>query len=902
MKGLSDDNINPRGGCIEHTVELRCYNNTDGKAGDSGFEAVHNINIDTVLDGSSEATLQMIPAAAWKVSKTGYQDGDITVVDVTIVDAAGSHKVKSTERQILEATFHCEVSVNLVPEVGHDGFKEQAGVDCSRQFLEVPYGHLLVWNRIRASSWISASDFLYSVFLAFSMMFLYLRVRQVVQSNDLENIRAMDYAVLVRGFPKHTQEEDIIEHFSNLFDLSSEERNVKYGSILQRKKKRGPVKNLLVRKKLPVTDMQHQQLAPEHVKSKYAKKWVAEVEVVHPNGFVLSHYLKKSDLSHKLRLAKQTVKMQRRKSQSTEKAMDKVRHLQVELKHSEEKLYADRSAKELKELQTCIAAFVIFNHVESRNRCLEAYRSSTGWLGRKMQNQELQYKCQKTGTTFPLKVIQAPEPSDIQWENLDKSSKERILRKLVTLVITFLLLLVSMFFILWTQNIKREFEEKTPDASLCKNIPAVYYGDYEMAEALFDDSLSIVRIPDLDMQCTTLHGGDASFYLSFGDASTPVGFGTIADMPDHRDAFGTNATYYTPAQETVGKVTLHHALGFGSVMWVNETVFADSRYEHEQGRWDLEFKEWTALYPDSNPVRCDSPCVAPSSDALCRFPCFGGIVTGDDNTQCPHEYDGVNEIMVPKTYSHADLVGCYCKDRLALEIADSRGLLEWFDILANLPQEEEMCKDFVAAYSSSLGVIVGAAAMIATLNTVLKFVLKGLARFEGHASLSDEAASISTNLFVVQFINTALISYFVNLSYDGEGFGAVAEVLQLFGLFDGDYEGFPPEWYTGVGAALILTMILQIFIPHAGPALKYLFLRPVLKFVLKRTATTQRDLDKLMVGDPFPIDTRMPEVLNTFFVTMLYCGGIPILLPFAMCNFYLSYLLDKLWYLQLYGG
>merc|ERR1712166_1327890 len=46
----------------------------------------------------------------------------------------------------------------------------------------------------------------------------------------------------------------------------------------------------------------------------------------------------------------------------------------------------------------------------------------------------------------------------------------------------------------------------------------------------------------------------------------------------------------------------------------------------------------------------------------------------------------------------------------------------------------------------------------------------------------------------------------------------------------------------------------------------------------------------------------MPEVLNTFFTTMLYCGGIPILIPFAMCNFFVSFQLDKLWYLRLYGG
>jgi len=683
---------------------------------------------------------------------------------------------------------------------------------------------------------------------------------------------------------------------------------VKYpGWIWQRKRKRPAVKNAFRKsskknavalappeiEQLPVTDLSHQSLAPEAVKSMYANKWVAEVEVVHPNGYVLSHYLGKVSLSRKMRLAKQTVKMLKSKNKPVEKAMKKVEKLQLKLEKSEKKLYSDRSKEELEELQTCIGAFVIFNHVESHNRCLDAYRNSTGRIGRKFQHNDLRFKCKKTGALFPLKVVQAPEPSDIQWENLDKGWKELLLRRLVTLAITFLLLVVSIVSILWAQTQKRDFQAKVPDISVCKEIPAVYFGDYEYTEDIFYSSLSFVRIPMLDEKCENLDiEGRPSFYLTYGNLDEPVVHG---DKNATTEKFGINAAYYVAPRDIIGSVNITEPLGFGAAEWVvsNTDIWSSKFQEYSTNKGEVPW--------------CRSPCVTPSDETKCRFPCFE---QGSEDTldYCPSTYNSNDELLQPKTYSSIDLVGCYCKDRLQLDIAS----ISLFKILRDgileprlddmTPEEEEMCKEFLEAYASNLGVVVGAATMVAVINTGLKVVLKVLAKFEGHDSLSDEAASVSSNLLIVQFINTALIVYFVNLSYTGDGLGTVADVFKLFGLFDGDYEGFPPGWYTGVGAALILTMLLQIFIPHAGPLLKYLFLQPVLKFVMKRTATTQRDLDKIMIGSPFPMSTRMPEVLNTFFVTLLYCGGIPILLPFAMCNFYISFQLDKLWYLRLYGG
>jgi hypothetical protein len=490
-----------------------------------------------------------------------------------------------------------------------------------------------------------------------------------------------------------------------------------------------------------------------------------------------------------MRTAKQNVKRLKTKGKPTERAMKKVTKLQGKLKKSEDALYAEKSADDLKELQTCIGAFVVFNHVESHNRCLEAYRHSTRWLGRKFQHKELKFR-----GTHALKIIQAPEPSDIQWENLDKSTKELVLRKLFTLFVTFLLLIVSIMTILWAQGQKKNFAEKTPDISLCKIIPVAFFGDYAVTEDLFYSSLSLTRIPQLDEKCTAANNGQESFYISYGDAGIPLNYEAGHEVENFDPSpFGINTTYYSASQDLIAEANLKNAFEFGSAIWMNETAAKWRLYENRT--WETEFEDWSTMHPEKNPVRCDSPCVTPESDALCRFPCFQNYEAGSEPVTCPQEYDGANRVKEPTFYSQTDLAGCYCKDRLALEIANAKGILGFFDVLAELPEEEKICKDFIEAYASSLGVVIGAAAMIAIINTGLKIVLKKLAKFEGHDSLSDQAASVSINLLIVQFINTALISYLVNLSYQGEGLGTVIEFFKLFGMFNGEYEGFPPSCF-----------------------------------------------------------------------------------------------------------
>jgi len=61
-------------------------------------------------------------------------------------------------------------------------------------------------------------------------------------------------------------------------------------------------------------------------------------------------------------------------------------------------------------------------------------------------------------------------------------------------------------------------------------------------------------------------------------------------------------------------------------------------------------------------------------------------------------------------------------------------------------------------------------------------------------------------IFVVEFINTAVIIFLVNFNLD----------ISIFNMpiIDGHYTEFSVEWYRVVGSTIVLTMLIGIIAPH----------------------------------------------------------------------------------------
>ena len=140
------------------------------------------------------------------------------------------------------------------------------------------------------------------------------------------------------------------------------------------------------------------------------------------------------------------------------------------------------------------AAFVTFNNEESASRCVEDYRDSSSWLGRRFQAPPLRFKGQ-----YPLTVIQAPEPTDILWENVCITDTQRRIRQAFVYCVMVVILCMSVTATVTVGSAAAAFAPAGPDSHQCRSdFPAIAYGNTTYpADAVlrYNTSVSAARCP-----------------------------------------------------------------------------------------------------------------------------------------------------------------------------------------------------------------------------------------------------------------------------------------------------------------------------------------------------------------------------------------------------------------------
>jgi hypothetical protein len=127
----------------------------------------------------------------------------------------------------------------------------------------------------------------------------------------------------------------------------------------------------------------------------------------------------------------------------------------------------------------------------------------------------------------------------------------------------------------------------------------------------------------------------------------------------------------------------------------------------------------------------------------------------------------------------------------------------------------------------------------------------------------------------------------------------------------------------------MLTMLVNIFSPHAHIVVQRVYAKLRLRCVTFGSLLTQLQADKvcracicplqlrvlwrcltsrrvaafcqLYAPPPFQLSTRWPAALNTMCVTLVYCGGMPFLLPCAFIALTLTYFVEKYSLLRVYA-
>lgn len=163
-----------------------------------------------------------------------------------------------------------------------------------------------------------------------------------------------------------------------------------------------------------------------------------------------------------------------------------------------------------------MTAFVVFNHCESKARCIEDFARYSQFPFNLFYPEALRFNGHR------LHVKKAPEPDEILWENLETTASGKFWRQSLTAVVTILCLVVGFIIILQSSLYKEKFNDEIPQLGLCDTeIPALFLQSYH-ADA---DNPQLVRpttkqlngtlLEDLDDLCDSVKQG--TFFAVLND-------------------------------------------------------------------------------------------------------------------------------------------------------------------------------------------------------------------------------------------------------------------------------------------------------------------------------------------------------------------------------------------------
>ena len=194
----------------------------------------------------------------------------------------------------------------------------------------------------------------------------------------------------------------------------------------------------------------------------------------------------------------------------------------------------------------------------------------------------------------------------------------------------------------------------------------------------------------------------------------------------------------------------------------------------------------------------------------------------------------------------------------------------------------DYCKDYDRKMILTLFWSLASVAAVVVVNQAVKVGMEQIVVFSKNDTTGAEQGDLAIQIFVAQFMNTAVLVVLVRADLD------------FLSFIPGDkYHDTNAEMYSRVLSPLVITLCSTFLAPPSSAIFQEFFVNRGLKRVLSLFAKTQNQLNFIQEDDVMKVASNYGECLMGLCTTLLYCSAMPILYWVAGFGFLYKYWGDK---------
>lgn len=358
-----------------------------------------------------------------------------------------------------------------------------------------------------------------------------------------------------------------------------------------------------------------------------------------------------------------------------------------------------------------------------------------------------------------LTVKRAPEPDQVLWENIEVGPIQRTLGRLWTLLEVLVVFIVVYALFAAAADARNKYTELTPPGDFCSRAMPQLFAGQNYSSDSFLSQMQLTRAPTSDRES----------YDALCDAVLPESFYVVY-------------TNDGDANNTVGEYSLSACAN-----------------------------NYNAT---SNVGSVDGLCPLNSQDPMC--PCRTSLRAQQCHTLgCDlsgNTGGNSDENAVPcMQFTSADPLHCYCSHKLdnMLENGGTVAALSWFGsyMFMTVGDLTEECIDYKYYFGASKIAVYLAIIVTFISNKLLRNIVLRNIKSEYHTSFDEKNIATTRNIFLVSYINMCIIML---VAFGTTTTQEPAVLIDNY-IFSGPYSDFERGWYGTVAFYLVVNFIIITF-------------------------------------------------------------------------------------------